>query len=183
MLRNLLTILIVFNFFQIYSQDINWLTLDKAIELQKKNPKNIIMDVYTNWCGPCKLLDRNTFKNKDVSAYINKHYYAVKFNAEGNSKVNYDGKLFTNPNFQPEKIQRRNGTHQLTRYLNVSAYPTIIFMDKSSKLITFIRGYKTPQEIELWLKLFKDEGYNLIKTQEEFNKHYESFVPEFSSTR
>ena len=103
MLRHLLTILIVFNFFQIYSQDINWLTLDKAIELQKKNPKNIIMDVYTNWCGPCKLLDRNTFKNKDVSAFINKHFYAVKFNAEGNSNVNYDGKVFTNPNFQPIK--------------------------------------------------------------------------------
>ena len=64
MLRHLLTILIVFNFFQIYSQDINWLTLDKAIELQKKNPKNIIIDVYTNWCGPCKLLDKKLLKIK-----------------------------------------------------------------------------------------------------------------------
>ena len=141
------------------------------------------MDVYTNWCGPCKLLDKKTFKNKDVSAYINKHYYAVKFNAEGDSKVNYDGKVFTNPNFQPEKTQRRNGTHELTRYLNVSAYPTIIFMDNSSKLINYVRGYKTPQQIELWLKLFKDEGYKSIKTQDEFNKYYESFVPEFSSTK
>ena len=56
-------------------------------------------------------------------------------------------------------------------------------MDKNSKLITFVRGYKSPQQIELWLKLFKDDGYKSIKTQDEFNKHYESFVPEFSSTR
>ena len=70
MLRSLFTILIIFNFFQIHSQEINWLTLDQALELQKKNPKNIIMDVYTNWCGPCKMMDRNTFQNKNVSEYI-----------------------------------------------------------------------------------------------------------------
>ena len=183
MFKNIITILIVFSFTQSYSQDINWVTLEQAIELQKKAPKNIIMDVYTNWCGPCKLLDRNTFKNKDVSAFINKHFYAVKFNAEGDSNVNYDGKVFTNPNFRPEKTQRRNGTHELTRYLNVSAYPTIIFMDKDSEVITFVRGYKTPEQIELWLRLFKDEEYKSIKTQEEFNEYYESFVPEFSSTK
>ena len=183
MLRSLFTILIIFNFFQIHSQEINWLTLDQALELQKKNPRNIIMDVYTNWCGPCKMMDRNTFQNKNVSEYINKYYYAVKFNAEGDVEINYDGRLFINPNYQPEKSQRRNGTHELTRYLNVSAYPTIIFMDNSSKVINYVRGYKTPQQIELWLKLFKDEGYKSIKTQDEFNKYYEAFVPEFSSTK
>ena len=99
------------------------------------------------------------------------------------AEINYDGRLFVNPNYQPVKSQRRNGTHELTRYLNVSAYPTIIFMDNSSKLINYVRGYKTPQQIELWLKLFKDEGYKSIKTQDEFNKYYESFVPEFSSTK
>ena len=41
------------------------------------------MDMYTVWCGPCKMLDKNTFHNKDVADYINKYYYAVKFNAEG----------------------------------------------------------------------------------------------------
>ena len=56
-------------------------------------------------------------------------------------------------------------------------------MDNSSKVINYVRGYKTPQQIELWLKLFKDEGYKSIKTQDEFNKYYEAFVPEFSSTR
>ena len=133
MLRYLFIILFVFNSYQIYSKDINWLTLDQALELQKKSPKNIIMDVYTNWCGPCKLLDRNTFQNKDVSAFINKYYYAVKFDAEGDSQVNYDGKVFTNPNFDPERVRRRNGTHQLTRYLGAVSYthltlPTILLV-------------------------------------------------------
>ena len=70
------------------AQEINWLTLEKAIELQKKSPKKIMIDVYTSWCGPCKMLDKNTFHNADVVKYVNANYYAVKFNAEGNESVN-----------------------------------------------------------------------------------------------
>ncbi len=65
------------------AQEINWVTFEEALKLQKEKPKKIMMDVYTNWCGPCKMLDRNTFQNKDVANYVNEHYYAVKFNAEG----------------------------------------------------------------------------------------------------
>ena len=28
---------------------INWITIEEAIELQKKEPRKIMMDVYTNW--------------------------------------------------------------------------------------------------------------------------------------
>ena len=69
-------------FFQFtYSQQVNWIGFEEAFELQKKVPKPIIVDFYTVWCGPCKLLDRYTFSNKDVAEYLNEYYYAVKFNA------------------------------------------------------------------------------------------------------
>ena len=38
--------------------------MDEAARLQKQNPKKIIIDMYTTWCGPCRMLDRNTFSNK-----------------------------------------------------------------------------------------------------------------------
>ena len=44
------------------------------------------MDIYTDWCGPCKLMDKNTFQNPDVAQYLNNNFYAVKFNAEGPNK-------------------------------------------------------------------------------------------------
>ena len=69
--------------FWIHAQAIEWMTFGEAIEAQRKNPKKIIIDVYTDWCGPCKLMDKKTFQNPDVAAYISKHFYAVKFNAEG----------------------------------------------------------------------------------------------------
>ena len=164
---------------QVYAQKINWVTFDEAVALQKENPKKIMMDVYTNWCGPCKLLDRNTFQNKDVVDYVNKHYYAVKFNGEGNSTVTYKDNKFTNPKYDAAKANRRNSAHEFTRFLQVSAYPTIAFFDEELKMIAPIRGYQRPQQLELYLKLFKDDEYKKMTTQESFNAYYKAFKPTF----
>ena len=89
MKKVLFTFLLALATFAMNGQQINWMTIDEALAMQKKSPKPIFMDVYTDWCGPCKMLDKNTFSNKDVANYINKNFYAVKFNAEGNEKVNF----------------------------------------------------------------------------------------------
>jgi len=71
------------------AQKVNWMTFDQALAAQREEPRPIMVDAYTDWCGPCKLLDKNTFQNNDVSAFINANYYPVKFNAEGTEEVNY----------------------------------------------------------------------------------------------
>lgn len=163
------------------AQEIKWVSFEEALALQKKTPKKIMMDVYTSWCGPCKMLDKNTFHHKDVVDYVNKNYYAVKFDAEGNSTVDFDGKSFSNPGYKSELANRRNSVHDLTRYLGVSAYPTIVFFDESGKLLSPIRGYQKPQQIELYLKLFKEDKHINMKTQEDFNAYYTAFKPEFEA--
>ena len=161
------------------SQEINWMTLEEALAAQKKKPKKIMMDVYTNWCGPCKMLDKNTFHNKDVVDYVNKNYYAVKFNGEGNSVVNYKGKDYKNANYKPELKNRRNSAHDLTRALGVRAYPTIVYFDEKGEVIQPISGYMKPRDIELYLKLFSSDDYKSIKTQEQFNTYFKAFKAEF----
>jgi thioredoxin-related protein len=161
------------------AQEIKWLSLEEAIALQKKSPKKIIMDVYTNWCGPCKMLDKNTFHNPDVVKYINQYYYAVKFNAEGNEEITYNGKTYTNPDYKEALANRRNGTHQFTYYLKVRGYPTLVYFDESGNLITAITNYMTPQQIELYLKLFGEDKYKQLKSQEDFNAYSKAFVPQF----
>lgn len=163
------------------AQEINWVSLDQALELQKKNPKKIMIDVYTNWCGPCKMLDKNTFQNADVANYVNENYYAVKFNGEGKDVVNYKGKSFNNPNYKPELANRRNSAHTLASYLQISAYPTIVFMDEKSDVIAPITGYQTPPQLELYLKLFKNDDYKEIDTQEKFSSYAKAFKAEFKS--
>lgn len=161
------------------AQEINWVTFQEALELQKKTPKKIMMDVYTNWCGPCKMLDRNTFQKKEVADYVNEYYYAVKFNGEGNESVNYKEKTFSNPNYNPANANRRNSAHDLARYLQISAYPTIVFFDDKGEVIAPIRGYQKPSQLELYLKMFKNDDHKNIKTQDEFNAYYKAFVSNF----
>ena len=52
------------------AQEIKWITFDQALAAQKKKPKKIFVDVYTSWCGPCKMLASNTFTNKDLVKYV-----------------------------------------------------------------------------------------------------------------
>jgi len=158
---------------------INWVTIEEAIALQKTAPKKIMMDVYTNWCGPCKMLDKNTFQNEDVANYVNEHFYAVKFNAEGNDAVTFKDKTYGNPRYVEAKANRRNSSHEFTRYLKVNAYPTIVFFDEEANSITTLSGYRKPQQLELYLKLFQSDKYKEMKTQEQFNDYYKSFKAEF----
>lgn len=157
------------------AQEINWVTMEEALELQKTEPKKIFMDVYTNWCGPCKMLDKNTFQNEDVANYINEHYYAVKFNAEGNEEITYMDETYSNPNYDETKANRRNSAHEFTRVLGVRAYPTMLFFDEEGNKIFPLQGYKNPQQLELYLKMFKNDDHKEITTQEQFKEYYESF--------
>jgi len=178
-----ITILFLLFLFSILgkSQEINWISIEDVVEAQKTLPKNIIIDVYTNWCGPCKLMDKNTFGNKEIIDIINNNFYAVKFNAEGNDTVSFLGKVFSNPNYDSSKAQKRNSSHQLTRYLGVSAYPSILFFDSSMNYITPVSGYMNPKQIEIYLSLFKDDTYKKIKSQKDFDAFVKNFKSKIKS--
>lgn len=136
------------------AQEIKWVTFDEAIILQKKNPKPIFMDVFTTWCGPCKMLDKNTFQTKEVSEYINTNYYAVKFNGEGNGEVNYKGKKYSNPGYDPNRTGR-NSMHEFTIFLKVEGYPSMYVLDKSGEIAQVIVGYRQAEQLLEELKTAK----------------------------
>jgi thioredoxin-related protein len=154
---------------------INWMSLNEALEAQKKNPKKIMLDAYTDWCNPCKILDRNTFQNPDVAKYVNENFYAVKFDAEGDENVTYKGKKYTNPSYDPAKDKKRNSSHQLSRVLQIRAYPTIVFFDEDANVVLPLKGYKTPQQLELYLKLIASDDYKKVKTADEWADYQKKF--------
>lgn len=160
------------------AQQIQWMSLEEAIAAQKITPKKIFMDVYTDWCGPCKLLDKKTFQNPDVSKYISEHYYAVKFNAEGQEEINFFNQTYTNPSYDPNR-KGRNGTHQFTQYLGVKGYPTMVFFSENGAPIMPVVGYLKPQQLELYLKMIKQGDYQVFSKPEDFEKYQKSFIPRF----
>ena len=153
---------------------IQWISLEEALEAQKREPRKIMMDVYTQWCGPCKMMMANTFTNANVIEYVNANYYAVKFDAESPDPVTYMGQVFTNPNYDPN-ARGRNGVHELSRAMKVNAYPTIVYMDEKGAIIAPISGYKQPSQMELYLKFFI-EGYVQDVDQSTWENYRDNFT-------
>ena len=163
------------------AQEIKWMSFDEAIAAQKKKPKKIFIDVYTNWCGPCKMLANNTFTNKDLAKYMNENYYAVKFNAEGDEVLSYQGQKFENKGYDPSKANTRNSIHPFTVYMQVPAYPTMMFLDEKAAVITSISSYMSPTQLELYLKMFANNDHQNIKSQDDFIIYQSKFKPTFKN--
>jgi len=163
---------------QSQKKKINWMSLEEAVAAQAVSPKKIMMDVYTSWCGPCKMLDKNTFQNPDVVQYVNENYYAVKFNAESNKSINFKDQLFSNPNYDAGR-SGRNAQHELAGALKITAYPTIVFFNENGDTLLPVPGYKTPTQLELYLKLFFNDDHQSINTQDQWDQYQEDFVSQF----
>jgi len=177
---NYLFLIFLLSYVSIQAQSINWVTMDEAMALQKKVPKAIMVDVYTTWCGPCKLLDKNTFSNPDVIAYINEHFYPVKFNAEGKDPITYQGFTYTNPNYREAK-RGRNATHFFADALRLQGYPSLAFFESDGTLIQSIVGYQTPQELELYLKMIATDQYKEVTTRAQWDMYQKNFKGTFKS--
>lgn len=179
-MKKLLLFLVLLGSISVSAQEIKWMSMNEALEAQKKQPKKIFVDAYTTWCGPCKLLDKNTFGNKDVAEYINKHYYPVKFNAEGDEVIKYKDKVYENPDYDPER-KGRNSVHHFALAMGVNAYPTMVFFDEKGDFLSPVKGYLTPEKLEIFLKIFATNDYKKVKTEEEWKAYQEEFKGTFSS--
>ncbi|MEN8804248.1 MAG: DUF255 domain-containing protein [Wenyingzhuangia sp.] len=151
------------------ADQIHWMSFEKAIELNKTNPKPILIDVYTEWCGWCHKMDANTYSEKIIVNYINTYFYAVKLDAEQKESIFYNDHTFK---FIPNGS---SGTHELASALlngNLS-YPSTVFLNKNQELIQVVPGYLKTPIMEKLLHYMGEEIY-LTKDWEEFDKEFNS---------
>jgi len=137
---------------------LKWYSLSEAMKLNQTTPKKFLIDIYTDWCGWCKVMDKNTFGHSKIAAIINTYFYAVKFNAEKDADIEFKGKTYK-LNIDPNT---KKGYNELTPVLmnNQSAgYPSICYMDETLTIIQTISGYQTPEQIEPILKFFGSNAY------------------------
>jgi thioredoxin-related protein len=148
--------------------------MEQALTAQKTNPKKILIDFYADWCGPCKLMDKQTYSHPIISKYINENFYAVKFNAEGNQTVNFYDRVFTNPDFA-NKSKSKNAMHQFAKFMNVNGYPALVFLDENAQPITNLMGFFSAKELEPYITLFSKGEYKNIKTREQWENYQKKF--------
>jgi len=127
---------------------VNWVTFEQLNKLQAKKPRKVVLDVYTDWCGWCKKMDKSTFADVNVGKFANEKFYAVKLNAESKKIVKYKGREMTE--------------QELAASWRVSGYPTTVYLDEKMELIEPRSGYLDANQFMLVLKFYSGDHY---KTQ------------------
>lgn len=153
-------------------EEIHWISdLNELQAKMQANPKKVIIDVYTGWCGWCKKMDATTYENPNLVRYVNNNFYAVKLDAERQDAINFQGKEYK---FEP---QYRVNTFAVEIMKGAMSYPTTVFMTENFQSPTPIPGFRTVKEMELFLTYFGDNMYRRVKFddyQKTFTSHWDN---------
>lgn len=103
--------------------DFQDLTFDEALAKAKKENKLVFLDAYTSWCGPCKMLERTTFKSKKVGDVFNKNFINIRIDMEKGEGPN------------------------ISRKYQVRAYPTLILIKPDGQQATRMLGYMKEEQL------------------------------------
>lgn len=141
---------------------VRWLSWDEAVALNEQSPKKLFIDVYTDWCGYCKKMDRTTFIDSSIVMYLNEHFYAIKLNAEKEKEI-----LFRDVLFKLRKAGKRQ-VHTLAYSLleGKMSYPSFVMMDENFDRIAISPGFKTTSMLMPELIFAAEEKYKEMTWQE-----------------
>ena len=142
---------------------VQWISIEEAIEKLKTEKRKVFIDVYTDWCGWCKKMDKATYTNPSIIEQIEKDYYFVKFNAERKEAIVFRDKTFS--------FNTQYRSHELAVGLlnGKMSYPSTVFLDENMDMLTVVPGYLEPDQLAPILKYFGENVYK-EKTWDEYQK-------------
>ena len=151
---------------------VHWITFDEAYKQCKKNPKPILIDIYTTWCGPCKMMSSQTFAHPQIAKYINDNFYAVKFDAESKDSVKFDKFVFVSTDALNPKAPHQFAASILDNQL---AYPSIVFLNNQVQRLDIIKGFMPATSFESIINYYGSGDYQKTKW-EDYQKSFQSSI-------
>lgn len=149
---------------------IKWMSFSEAVKLNKAHPKKIFIDVFTSWCGWCKRMDATTYTDQGVISYMNKHFYAVRLDAETTDTFYFNNHTFVNPN----PTQRGSVNELAYSLLNGKMmYPTTVYLDEKFNRLSIAPGYLNADDLKTVLTYFGDDKYKTM-TYDDYKKSLEA---------
>lgn len=119
-----------------------WRNWNDGIKEAGETQRPILVDVYTDWCGWCKRMDRDVYSRPDVREYLSKRFVPVKLNAESGTPASYEGKNIN--------------SRALAARFRVSGYPTTVFLRSGGEHLVNVPGYVDGDRFLLLLRYVGD---------------------------
>ncbi len=140
------------------AEKVTWYGFNEGLKEAARTNKKVYVDVYTDWCGWCKKMDKEVFTHAKVAPYMSDKYIAVRLNAEGAAKISY---------------KETNGNEsELARAFGVNSYPTALFLEPNGDLLTTLPGYVKADDFIAVLKYFGDNHYK----SSDWQKYYDQYL-------
>lgn len=167
-MTKVLVLLLCVNGFLQAQDKIKWLSIEELEAAQAEEPRKVFVDLYTDWCGWCKKMDKATFQHPGIVKFVNDHYYAVKFNAESKDTISFLGKDFK------YVAQGRKGYNELAAVLANGrlSYPTIVYLDEELQVIQPVPGFMDPKSFEQVITYLAGNHYQ-EQPFDQYKKNYE----------
>ena len=111
-------LIIILSLFSVsmFSQKIKWMSMQEALDAQEKKPKKIFMDVYTDWCGPCKRLEVDVFSTEKFINFSNENMILYKADFPRNTDL--------------VSAENKTMNEQLSYRYNQTSFPTMVVINQ-----------------------------------------------------
>jgi thioredoxin-related protein len=131
------------------TEKLNIYSFEEVEKLQSKNPKSVLVFVYTDWCKICFGMKKTTFKNDKIITLLNTNFYVIYLNAATKNEITFIGKIFRN---QP------SGVHELASILAMKnkqiSYPTIVILNKKMEIDLQLQGFRNSNQLTTILEKY-----------------------------
>lgn len=57
-------------------------TTDAVREMAVRSGKLVFIDLYADWCPPCRMMERDVFSRSDVGEFMERYFVAAKYNTD-----------------------------------------------------------------------------------------------------
>lgn len=152
--------------------NVRWASFEEVDKLSKVIQKPLLISVHTSWCGWCKKMEHTTYKDPQITSYLNTYFYPISLDAETRDTIIFRGKNYTNPN--PENKRSVNAIANEIMGQSKS-YPTTVLMDHNYENAVVVPGFLTAKDMASFLVFYKEEIYkteNINNFRTDFDNTY-----------